>query len=221
VGAAAGVLTQPARSSRKLLWLGGGAAAVVAAGIVVILVIVLGGGSDDPTDTDAAGATGGAGATTAQSTEPPPPPPPALPDGAYAVDTTVSVEHPVWDPAGNTTSETWTIDLACEEAPCSGTLTVQNGSGTADFDGTTMHVAGSLQLVFDCYSDDTGELVPGSTLTAHVDFSGDFTASEAVDGERPTLSGPLQLNWSTVSTTLECRSEEAGTSTRQANLTPA
>jgi hypothetical protein len=133
----------------------------------------------------------------------------------------VTVPHPVWDPAGNTSSETWTITLGCELAPCSGTLSLDDGSGTAEFDGTTMHVAGSRQIVFDCYSDDTGELVPGSTLTAHLDFTGDLTASEAAEGERPSLAGSIQLSWSTVSTTLECRSEPAGSSTRQATLTPA
>jgi hypothetical protein len=133
----------------------------------------------------------------------------------------VTVAHPVWDVEGSTASETWTIALSCAAAPCTGTLTLQDGSGTAAFDGTTMHVTGSRQIVYDCYSDDTGELVPGSTLTAHVDFSGDLTASPAADGARPALAGPLQLSWSTVSTTLECRTEEAGTSTRQATLTPA
>jgi hypothetical protein len=217
-----GFVTQPARQSRRLLWIVGGGATAIAAATVVVLIIVLGGKSNDPTGGGTAEAAASESPAAESSAEPPPEPePPALPSGTYDVQAQVTVPHPVWDLEGTSSSETWTIVLACEEAPCSGTLTLSDGSGTADFDGTTMHVTGSRQIVYDCYADDTGELVPGSTLTAHVDFTGDLTASEAGEGERPALAGPVELTWSTVSTTLQCRSEDAGTSTRQLTLSPA
>jgi hypothetical protein len=210
---------QPARSSHRVAWLVGGGAAAVAAAVVVVLIIVLGGGSSDDGSRDTSATGAGAGEQAVE--EPVEPAGPALPGGPYQVETVVTVEHPVWDPAGTTSSGTWTFDLACEEAPCAGSVTLPNGSGTVDFDGSLMRISGTMQLVFDCYSNQTGELVPGSTLTAHVAFSGDLTAAEAAEGERPALAGSLVMNYSTVATTLECEFEEPGSSTHQATLTPA
>jgi hypothetical protein len=211
-------VAQPAKASHRVAWIAGSGAAAVAAAVVVILIIVLGGRDSDDGTSDASAAGAAAGQA---GEEPAEPAGPALPDGAYLAETAVTVEHPVWDPAGTTTSETWTIELGCNEAPCAGSVTLPNGSGTADFDGTVLSVAGSMRLVFDCYSNQTGELVPGSTLTAHVAFSGDLTAAEAAEGERPALAGSLVMNYSTVATTLECEFEEPGSSTHQATLTPA
>lgn len=146
---------------------------------------------------------------------------PALPAGSYAASATVVSGHPSWENEGTTESATWTISLDCAEAPCSGSFTLPDGSGTLTYDGTTLQATGTRTIDYNCINQDTGELVPGSTFTAGVQFTGTFTAGETSGGERPSFTGTETLNWTTQATTGGCQTEPDGTTSRQVTLTPA
>jgi serine/threonine-protein kinase len=171
--------------------------------------------ADVPAQASAGSVDGGAGSSAAGDDT-------ALPEGNYVADTVVTGSDR-WEGVGTEASLTWNgITLECSDDRCTGTIPFDEGGGTLILEGDSLRVEGTTQGVLPCYDQDTGQLIPDSTLTAAIRFTAELTVSDSGTADRrPTFTGTMELRWSTVSTTGGCQTEPPGTSTRSITLRPA